>query len=416
MGRFTTRRGALGGVLAGAGALALTKSAALAAAPTSAARAAPRGPRAEWLYDATALLGKDIPHGRTIRGERLRVEILGGEFAGPTLLGKIIPGGTTGSWSVPTAIGKSPPTISWKRTMACRSMCGIAAYGRSGGIRRAAALLCVDHSAVSRHLKALESFVEASLIDRKAASGLTAAGQRYHTAVSQSLSLIEAETSHLRQSRRDKLTLWCVPGLAFQWMLPRLRDFTDAHPHNPDRTATFGFAAKSPQQRSRWRCAVCASRCGNERSPLPHHRTGSASRFSRLYASLPRKHRATGCPRRPTTDPHPARRERSGVKNVVRRARRHSAPGRSARPPAVARPPCAGRMPQWPGRGAGQCLSAGGGSGCGPSGPPRLRWRAFCGCDAWRLCPDDAAGTLVGPARRQVPAMAGRGDGISCSR
>lgn len=93
MGSFTTRRGALGGVLAGAGALALTKSAALAAAPASAVGPAPRGPRAEWLYDATALLGKDIPHGRTIRGERLRVEIIGGEFAGPALRGKIIPGG-----------------------------------------------------------------------------------------------------------------------------------------------------------------------------------------------------------------------------------------------------------------------------------------------------------------------------------
>lgn len=105
------------------------------------------------------------------------------------------------------------------------------AYGQTGGIRRAAALLCIDHSAVSRHLKALETFVGASLIDRKATSGLTEAGQRYYAAVSKSLSLIEAETSHLRQSRQDKLTLWCVPGLAFQWMLPRLRDFTDARPN-----------------------------------------------------------------------------------------------------------------------------------------------------------------------------------------
>lgn len=104
------------------------------------------------------------------------------------------------------------------------------AFGRTGGIRRAAALLGVDHSAVSRHLKALETFVGAGLIDRNSSSGLTEAGQRYYAVVSQSLSLIDAETSHFRQVRRDKLTLWCIPGLAFQWMLPRLRDFTDAQP------------------------------------------------------------------------------------------------------------------------------------------------------------------------------------------
>lgn len=87
MGIATTRRG----ILAGVGALAAAGSTGFAAAPARAA--APRGPRSEWLYDATALLGKDIPHGRTIRGERVRVEILGGEFAGPTIRGKIIPGG-----------------------------------------------------------------------------------------------------------------------------------------------------------------------------------------------------------------------------------------------------------------------------------------------------------------------------------
>lgn len=87
---FTTRRGILTGA-AGAGLLAATGQ---ASAAVEASRApAPRGPRSEWLYDATALLGKDIPHGRTLRGERMRVEILGGEFSGPSIRGKIIPGG-----------------------------------------------------------------------------------------------------------------------------------------------------------------------------------------------------------------------------------------------------------------------------------------------------------------------------------
>jgi LysR family transcriptional regulator, glycine cleavage system transcriptional activator len=104
------------------------------------------------------------------------------------------------------------------------------AYGRAGGIRRAAALLGVDHSAVSRHLKALERFVGVNLMDRRAPGGLTDVGQRYYASIASALSQIDTETRQLRELRRDRLTLWCVPGLAFQWMLPRLRGFTDAYP------------------------------------------------------------------------------------------------------------------------------------------------------------------------------------------
>lgn len=104
------------------------------------------------------------------------------------------------------------------------------AYGLTGGIRRAASLLGINHSAVSRHLKALEDSVGINLVDRQAADGLTESGRHYHARISEALALIESETRQLCQLRRDKLTLWCVPGLAFQWMLPRLREFTDACP------------------------------------------------------------------------------------------------------------------------------------------------------------------------------------------
>lgn len=104
------------------------------------------------------------------------------------------------------------------------------AYGRTGGIRKAALLLGVDHSAVSRHLRALEGFIGANLVDRTNQTGLTEVGQRYYAAVSGALSLLDTETGDLRRSRHAKLTLWCVPGLAFQWMLPRLRGFADACP------------------------------------------------------------------------------------------------------------------------------------------------------------------------------------------
>lgn len=104
------------------------------------------------------------------------------------------------------------------------------AYAQTGGIRRAATLLGIDHSAVSRSLKALEVHLQVALVDRARPSGLTPVGERYFSVVSQALGQIENETDSIMHQHRDKLTLWCIPGLAFQWLLPRLRGFSDARP------------------------------------------------------------------------------------------------------------------------------------------------------------------------------------------
>lgn len=53
----------------------------------------PPAPKALLVYDAIALLEKDIPHGKTPLGERFRVPIIGGEFSGPDIRGRILSGG-----------------------------------------------------------------------------------------------------------------------------------------------------------------------------------------------------------------------------------------------------------------------------------------------------------------------------------
>lgn len=53
----------------------------------------PAAPKAVLVYDAFALLEKEIPHGRTPLGERFRIPIIGGEFSGPDIRGRILPGG-----------------------------------------------------------------------------------------------------------------------------------------------------------------------------------------------------------------------------------------------------------------------------------------------------------------------------------
>lgn len=105
------------------------------------------------------------------------------------------------------------------------------AFGRRGGVRKAAELLGIDHAAISRHLRGLETFVGATLIDRTGGvHGLTDEGARYHHAISAALADIAAQTRLLRQCGDRRLSLWCSPGLAAEWLVPRLNRFSDTNP------------------------------------------------------------------------------------------------------------------------------------------------------------------------------------------
>jgi DNA-binding transcriptional LysR family regulator len=105
------------------------------------------------------------------------------------------------------------------------------AFGRIGGIRRAADHLGIDHAAVSRHLRALETLVGTALIDRSGGTHrLTDDGTVYHRAISAALADIATETRRLRRRGDGRLSLWCVPGFAFHWLAPRLSRFSEANP------------------------------------------------------------------------------------------------------------------------------------------------------------------------------------------
>ena len=92
------RRALLGGLAAGGAALA-GGDAAAAASPAPAFPV----PKAVLAYEAIALLEETIPHGTTPYGERFRVPIIGGSFAGPDIRGRIIPGGA--DWQLKRADG-----------------------------------------------------------------------------------------------------------------------------------------------------------------------------------------------------------------------------------------------------------------------------------------------------------------------
>lgn len=102
------------------------------------------------------------------------------------------------------------------------------AFARTGGIRRAAVELGMDHAAISRHIRDLEQRLGTPLRDQ-ATGTLTQAGQLYHDRVAPLLEGLATATAEVRNQPRP-LTLTCAHGFAYHWLLPRLAAFRRAHP------------------------------------------------------------------------------------------------------------------------------------------------------------------------------------------
>ncbi|WP_337186347.1 LysR substrate-binding domain-containing protein [Phenylobacterium sp.] len=120
--------------------------------------------------------------------------------------------------------------------------------GRVGGIRRAAAVLALDHAAVSRHVRSLELWAGMPLIERSGGGGrLTPDGEKFHRRISAALLEIASAAADLTRRLDDgRLNIFCVPGIASHWLMARLADFRTQNPeidielHPSDNTPDFG--------------------------------------------------------------------------------------------------------------------------------------------------------------------------------
>jgi DNA-binding transcriptional LysR family regulator len=106
------------------------------------------------------------------------------------------------------------------------------AVARLGGVRKAAQTLCRDHAAVSRHLRAIESWTGATLIERTSSGVvLTEDGVRYHKVIAQALDLIAQGTVDLmRRGSSHRLHIRCMPAFALHWLSGRLGEFEKQNP------------------------------------------------------------------------------------------------------------------------------------------------------------------------------------------
>lgn len=106
------------------------------------------------------------------------------------------------------------------------------AVGRLSGIRRAAQALQLDHAVVSRHLRSLEEWAGVQLVTKlNGRTVLTDEGLRYYARIKAALGEIcDASEDLLRRNRAQRLSIWCIPGFASQWLACRLPDFQARHP------------------------------------------------------------------------------------------------------------------------------------------------------------------------------------------
>lgn len=107
------------------------------------------------------------------------------------------------------------------------------AFGRLGGVRKAAVELTVHHSVVSRHLHTLEDWLGLPLLDRSSSvPRLNETGNQYHKIISSSMAeMAQATRDVVRADGGKRLLVWCVPGFATRWMSPMLEEFATLHPN-----------------------------------------------------------------------------------------------------------------------------------------------------------------------------------------
>lgn len=106
------------------------------------------------------------------------------------------------------------------------------AVARLGNVRKAAEALAVDHTVVSRHVRVLQQWMGVRLVNTsRQGVTLTPIGKQYAERIGVALDAIASASTELQQAANNRqLVVWCIPGFATQWLLPRLPDFSSVYP------------------------------------------------------------------------------------------------------------------------------------------------------------------------------------------
>lgn len=105
------------------------------------------------------------------------------------------------------------------------------AAARHESFSKAAAELCVTHSAISQNIRHLEERMGVELFVRTGNKvTLTEKGKNYQLRISEAFELIAVATDELTQKKQGySLQISCDPAVAARWLRPRLQKFREAH-------------------------------------------------------------------------------------------------------------------------------------------------------------------------------------------
>ena len=132
-----------------------------------------------------------------------------------------------------------------------QSLAAFDAAARLGSFTQAADELCVTQSAVSQRIRALEEFVQCPLFRRLTRRvELTAQGAQLAPRIAELLDGLQLACADLgRTPAKTQLTLSVVSSFASRWLVPRIGEFTRAHPHLELHLLTnSGFARTLPDE------------------------------------------------------------------------------------------------------------------------------------------------------------------------
>lgn len=103
------------------------------------------------------------------------------------------------------------------------------ATGRTGSMRKAANDIGISHTVVSRHIQNLEAWIGWKLLSAgPRGTTLTPEGQSLYAVTATAFQSIANVSAQLRsKAGSDEFHIWCAPGLATRWLIPRLAEIRE---------------------------------------------------------------------------------------------------------------------------------------------------------------------------------------------
>ncbi|MBD9408403.1 LysR family transcriptional regulator [Acidovorax sp. ACV02] len=132
----------------------------------------------------------------------------------------------------------------YRRLPSLNALRAFEAASRHLNFRLAGLELGVTQGAVAQQIRALETELGLRLFERLPRGlALTQNGHRYAANVRRAFDMLADATESLRPEP-ENLTVSVTPTLAAKWLIPRLGEYTRAHPHSTLRVLAVGATPK----------------------------------------------------------------------------------------------------------------------------------------------------------------------------